>query len=324
MLFLVLKREKLIFYFVIFLLIIVVIFGVIFSLQKVIKPTTGDLEVELCECDYERDLVPQDPPLHGHDVAEIQIQLERMGYYEGEVDGIYSGAIVEAVKKAQKDVGLEVNGIVNVDFLEALYMGDAYTETENKPPPEGELHIVVDLDKFKLTLYEDGKEYITFPITTGTVRDPSPVGDWTIVQKSLMPGNAFGTRWMRLSAPWGGYGIHGTNNPGAIGSMQSQGCIRLYNKDVEKLYEWVDIGTKVTVISNRWPPAFKAEYKKGMVGQDVVYVQRALRDFGFDPGGGTSKFLEETEKQVKNFQRHYRLPETGVVDENMLYLLGLR
>ncbi|QNO13714.1 peptidoglycan-binding protein [Alkalicella caledoniensis] len=321
--FLVLNKEKLIFYFIIVLLLVVVGFGVLFSLDKAIKPTTAGID-HMCVCETDRVLIPQDPPLQGHDVAEIQIQLERMGYYDGEINGVYTGSIVEAVRSAQQDLGIEPDGIVNVELLEALYIGDTHTETEEKEPPKGELKIVVDIDKFKLTLYSDGEEYVTFPITIGTAKDPSPVGDWTIVDKSYMPNNGFGTRWMRLSCPWGGYGIHGTNNPGAIGHAQSAGCIRLYNKDVERLYEWVEVGTPVSVISDRWPPTFRTEYKKGMVGQDVVYVQRALRDYGFSPGGGTSKFLDETEKQVKNFQRHYRLPETGIVDENMIYLLGLR
>lgn len=321
--FLILKKDRLIFGFIIFLLIVVVLFGVLFSLDKAMVPTTSNLG-DMCNCEYQRDLVPQEPPLQGHDVAEIQIQLERMGYYDGEITGLYTGYIVEAVKSAQKDLGMEVNGIVNVELLEALYQGDTYTETEEKEPPQGELKIVIDIDKFKLTLFADGEEYITFPITIGTAREPSPVGDWTIVGKSHMPNNGFGTRWMRLSCPWGGYGVHGTNNPGSIGSPQSGGCIRLYNKDVERLYEWVDVGTPVSIFSDRWPPDFRTEYKKGMVGQDVVYVQRALGEYGFCPGGGTSKFLDETENQVKNFQRHYRLPETGIVDENIIYLLGLR
>lgn len=322
--FLVVKRSKLFFYFTLLLLVSVMFFGVIHSIQKIFNPSSNGKELDLC-CSLDRDIVPQQPPMKGHDVAEVQIQLERMGYYNGVIDGIYQGLIVETVKNVQRELGLEITGIVNYIFYEALYIGDQFTETESKEPPTGDLKIVIDLDRFTLTLYSDGEEYAKFPITTGTVKDPSPVGDFTIVDKAYMAGNTgFGTRWMRLSCPWGGYGIHGTNNPGSIGHMQSQGCIRLYNRDVEKLYDWVRVGTPVTINSNRWPPKFKAEYKKGMRGQDVVYVQRALRDFGFCPGGGTSFYLDETENQVKNFQRHFGLPETGIVDENILYLLRLR
>ncbi len=44
------------------------------------------------------------------------------------------------------------------------------------------------------------------------------------------------------------YRIHGTNQPWSIGLNLSSGCIRMENKDVEHLYEQVNIGTKVVVI----------------------------------------------------------------------------
>ncbi|SHK03045.1 Lipoprotein-anchoring transpeptidase ErfK/SrfK [Anaerobranca californiensis DSM 14826] len=315
--FIVLNRSKLFFYFIIFVSLLAIVFGLVYSLQK-------KEELHLCT-EYARDLKPQNPPMEGDDVEELQIQLKRMGYYHGEIDGIYQGEIVQVVKNIQRELGLTIDGIVNTQFYEAIYLGDTYTETVPKDPPKGELKIVVDLDKRLLTLLNDGKEYATFPITIGKPNSPSPVGDFKIVDKSLMPGNnAFGTRWMRLNTPWGGYGIHGTNNPGAIGHAQSGGCIRLFNKDIEKLYSWVPVGTPVSIYSNRWPPTFRAEYKRGMMGQDVVYVQRALREFGFCHGIGDGRFNEDTENEVKEFQKYLGLPATGIVDENILYLLRLR
>ena len=42
-----------------------------------------------------------------------------------------------------------------------------------------------------------------------------------------------------------GYGIHGTDSPRSIGKAQSQGCIRLRNSDVERLFEQVRAGDVV-------------------------------------------------------------------------------
>lgn len=63
--------------------------------------------------------------------------------------------------------------------------------------------------------------------------------------------NSFGTRWIGLG-DWAtdritDYGIHGTNSPEVIGREISMGCIRMYNWDVEALFERIDIGTLVVI-----------------------------------------------------------------------------
>lgn len=41
--------------------------------------------------------------------------------------------------------------------------------------------------------------------------------------------------------------IHGTNNPSSIGKAASHGCIRMYNTDVKKLYNLVNVWDTVYV-----------------------------------------------------------------------------
>jgi len=72
-----------------------------------------------------------------------------------------------------------------------------------------------------------------------------PAGTFTIINKQVNPGGPFGTRWMGLSQPH--YGIHGTNNPASIGTAASNGCIRMYNEDVNELFNLVSVGTPVTI-----------------------------------------------------------------------------
>jgi lipoprotein-anchoring transpeptidase ErfK/SrfK len=59
------------------------------------------------------------------------------------------------------------------------------------------------------------------------------------------PGNPLGARAMYLGATV--YRIHGTNQPGTIGTKISSGCFRLVNTDVADLYGRVPVGTKVIV-----------------------------------------------------------------------------
>jgi lipoprotein-anchoring transpeptidase ErfK/SrfK len=62
------------------------------------------------------------------------------------------------------------------------------------------------------------------------------------------PGNPLGARALYLGNT--DYRIHGTNNPGSIGTQVSSGCIRLRNADVIDLYDRVAVGTKVVVLAN--------------------------------------------------------------------------
>jgi lipoprotein-anchoring transpeptidase ErfK/SrfK len=107
---------------------------------------------------------------------------------------------------------------------------------------------------------------ITYPIGIGTDDAQSPIGEFKISQKRKDPAwyppesirkeqpdlppvfppgpdNPLGTRAMRLGNT--SFLMHGTNKEYGIGMKVSHGCIRMYNEDVEKLFEVVDIGTPV-------------------------------------------------------------------------------
>ncbi len=108
--------------------------------------------------------------------------------------------------------------------------------------------ITVNTQAHTLTLYKDGKAFRTYPVAVGKPTTPTPKGSFHIVNKAVNPGGPFGVRWMGISAPGGGYGIHGTNNPGSIGKSISHGCVRMFNQDVTELYNLVPVGTAVNII----------------------------------------------------------------------------
>ena len=59
---------------------------------------------------------------------------------------------------------------------------------------------------------------------------------------------AYGPYFIRLGVKgFTGIGIHGTCFPESIGTRCSEGCIRLHNKDVEKLIDLVTVGCLVTI-----------------------------------------------------------------------------
>lgn len=119
--------------------------------------------------------------------------------------------------------------------------------------------IVVDKSQNILTLKEDDRIVKTYRVSTG--KDYStPTGNFVITNKLTnptwytagavvpadSPKNILGSRWLGISKE--GYGIHGTTDPGSIGTQVTAGCVRLTNPDVEELYAIVPEGTEVVII----------------------------------------------------------------------------
>ena len=69
------------------------------------------------------------------------------------------------------------------------------------------------------------------------------------VDKVVLPGPDNPLGKYKFTLGWPSYLIHGTNKPYGVGLRSSHGCIRLYPEDIEKLYQMVPLGTKVTVVN---------------------------------------------------------------------------
>lgn len=108
--------------------------------------------------------------------------------------------------------------------------------------------IQINTANHTLTLFRDKEIYRTYRVAVGKPSSPTPKGTFKIINRAINPGGPFGVRWLGLSAPYGDYGIHGTNNPLSIGKSVSNGCIRMYNRDVLEVSSLVKIGTQVKII----------------------------------------------------------------------------
>jgi L,D-transpeptidase ErfK/SrfK len=133
--------------------------------------------------------------------------------------------------------------------------------------PEG---IVINLADMRLYYFrKPGDAPVSFPIGIGRDGLTTPTGATKVVGKRKNPDwhptermrsedpelpevipsgpeNPLGSRAMYLG--WPQYLIHGTNKPWGVGRRVSSGCVRMYPEDVEKLFDMVTVGTKVTVI----------------------------------------------------------------------------
>jgi lipoprotein-anchoring transpeptidase ErfK/SrfK len=115
----------------------------------------------------------------------------------------------------------------------------------------------------------DGTLVFFAPVSSGSVHDPLPPGEWKVNgvswhpvfhynpdlfwdakaadEKATIkagPNNPVGVVWVALNLEH--YGIHGTPEPGNIGHTESHGCVRMTNWDAARLAALVKPGTAVT------------------------------------------------------------------------------
>ena len=98
---------------------------------------------------------------------------------------------------------------------------------------------------------------LSAPVGVGAPGTPTPAGSFWVRERFRVRGHSlYGTRAIGTSAysntltdwPGGGViGLHGTSEPGLIPGRPSHGCIRLKNRDIERLYELSPVGTPLLI-----------------------------------------------------------------------------
>ena len=250
--------------------------------------------------------VTADPLMEGIDVRNVQQRLSELGYYHGEITGIYDRETAVAVTEFQSALGLMADGVVGPETWNAIGLS-----SESLEYFDSRFSITIGLDTRKLVLREDNNIIKTYNVAVGKPSTPTPIGNWKIIQKTVNPGGAFGARWMRINVPWGGYGIHGTDEPDSIGNAVSHGCVRLLNENVIELYDIVPLGTAVDIMGIAYTGRI---LQIGVEpGVDIQRVQEILADIGYYTGSLDGIYGISTENAVKAFQRDFGLVADGVV-----------
>ena len=118
--------------------------------------------------------------------------------------------------------------------------------------------IVVDLSERHVRLYDHGRLVVDSLAAIGSDATPTPLGHYYVNQR-LIPaekGGPFGPGAVGISAfspaltGWaqgGPIAIHGTNQPWSIGHAVSNGCIRLPNAVLTRLFDRAIAGTPVLI-----------------------------------------------------------------------------
>jgi hypothetical protein len=118
--------------------------------------------------------------------------------------------------------------------------------------------ITVDLSQRQLLLYRNDKLVLRTTVAVGSSATPTPLGRYYVNQRliSPSPGGPYGPGAVGISAfspvltGWaqgGPIGIHGTNEPWSIGHAVSNGCVRLRNPVLRRVFRQAVAGTPVLI-----------------------------------------------------------------------------
>jgi len=136
--------------------------------------------------------------------------------------------------------------------------------------PKGSWSLLVDKSLFKMWVLYEGCPFKGYTITTGAPNKETPVTKFVVGGKNPKPAwwppsdvkvqgktpvpygdpqNPLGDWWVSLEHDlYHGIGIHGTNDPGSIGSKASNGCIRMLNEEVVEVAALAFKGMVVTIV----------------------------------------------------------------------------
>jgi lipoprotein-anchoring transpeptidase ErfK/SrfK len=119
--------------------------------------------------------------------------------------------------------------------------------------------IAIDLTERWATVYDGPHVFASTPVVIGTAASPTPDGDFFIVEAvwTGSPGGAYGPFIYGLSAHSevytefaggdGQIGLHGTNQPGLLGTAASHGCVRFPNDVMLRMANALPMGVPVHI-----------------------------------------------------------------------------
>jgi LysM repeat protein len=152
-----------------------------------------------------------------------------------------------------------VNGIANPSLIR---VGQVLKVSGPGITPPVLKRIVIDLSEQHLYAYDDDRLIFSFVASSGKAPYYTRTGQFQV--QSKIP-NAYGSKWDIWMPHWLGiYWAGGTENgihalpimsngqtlwAGYLGSPVSYGCIVLGTNDAKRLYDWVEIGTPVSIRS---------------------------------------------------------------------------
>ncbi|MBR6569175.1 MAG: peptidoglycan-binding protein [Clostridia bacterium] len=227
----------------------------------------------------------------GENVTLIQQRLTDLGYYTGKISGNFLEGTRVAVKKFQKDYGLEATGTVDGE-TEALLMSAEYRVLKEGLNGDDVTRLQQHLKDLGYFNQNPTGKYRS--ITSSAVKDfqknnglkANGTADMD-TQRLLYSGQALAKGAKPTATPAPGTSL------GDINDMVIAG-------DGEALQEEI----------------FSHKLTRGDKGEDVKKVQNRMKELGFFDGPVSGNYMDQTMAAVEKFQSYNGLEMTGYTDED--------
>lgn len=200
-------------------------------------------------------------------------KLERLGYESAlEKIGEKFHIAPALLRKINPGKRFAAGVTIKVPDVEASIIPDERPAGQASNAGFGDVTVIVSKSRSALQVLDrDGNVVFRGPVTTGSEKDPLPLGTWAVnavarnpvfnynpdlfwdgdashskAKVPAGPNNPVGSVWIDLTKEH--YGIHGTPEPGRISYSESHGCIRMTNWDVQRVAALVTKGTPVLLV----------------------------------------------------------------------------
>ncbi|MBQ8200416.1 MAG: peptidoglycan-binding protein [Clostridia bacterium] len=256
------------------------------------------------------------PDSKGAAVVRLQQALAQLGYYTGDIDGVYGDGTEAAVRSFQQNFGLIADGKAGsatqyqIKLLTGIEVSDIANPGASTGTTGGDSgDVVVNPNG----LFGGNYSKLVFGATSSRVR---------ILQNAL---KALGFEISKVD------GVFGTSTYKAVKEFQETVGLTVDGKagphTLKKLESYFDAnGNCISGPIVTAPPAADDEnlqygipqrtLRPGMSGLDVQYTQDRLKTLGYYTGTSDGQYGSGTEAAVKAFQKHNDLTVDGKVGAN--------
>jgi lipoprotein-anchoring transpeptidase ErfK/SrfK len=200
-------------------------------------------------------------------------KLERLGYASAiEKLGEMFHVSPDVLRKLNPGKRFAAGVTIKVPDVDTSLFEAAPADGQPAGTGAGDVTVIVSKSRSSLQVLDrQGTVLFRAAVTTGSEKDPLPIGTWEVTSvnrnpafnynpdlfwdadpshaKSRIPpgpNNPVGLVWIDLSKEH--YGIHGTPEPSRISYGESHGCIRLTNWDALRVASLVGKGTPVLLV----------------------------------------------------------------------------
>jgi lipoprotein-anchoring transpeptidase ErfK/SrfK len=195
------------------------------------------------------------------------------------------------------------------DSMQAPDSGSAAKSEPPQPagPPKSSILVNIDKQTQQMTVFVDGIETYSWPVSTGKRGYSTPTGDFTATSMNKI---WYSRQWDNAPMPHSifftkrGHAIHGTHETKRLGRPASKGCVRLAPNNAETLFNLVkDNGMENTKVVLNGPDPYG--YAPQVAAPAPPKRGRVPR--GYNPWFDRPEYVQPQQRpRLFNFGRRWR------------------